>query len=86
MLPGAVSRLKRCVFSRTNRFLDIACGTGDLSINACLKHRHITAFGVDFILPMVKEATNKAEKEGLSGQNKFYSGKCTESAVWGKCF
>ena len=66
--------IKKMRFFRTNMFLDIACGTGDLSINASLKHRHITVFGVDFILPMVKEATHKTEKEGLSGRINYIQG------------
>jgi len=55
-------------------FLDIACGTGDLSINACLKHRHIKAFGVDFVFPMVKVGKDKVKKKGLSGQLNFMQG------------
>ena len=66
--------IKKMRFFRTNMFLDIACGTGDLSINASLKHRHIRVFGVDFILPMVKEATRKTEKKGLSGRINYIQG------------
>jgi len=61
-------------FFSTNRFLDVACGTGDLSINACLKHRHIKAFGVDFVFPMVSAGKEKVEKKGLSGQLNFMQG------------
>jgi len=66
--------IKKMRFFRTNIFLDIACGTGDLSINASLKHRHITVFGVDFILPMVKEATQKTKKKGLSDRINYIQG------------
>jgi demethylmenaquinone methyltransferase/2-methoxy-6-polyprenyl-1,4-benzoquinol methylase len=61
-------------FFSTNRFLDVACGTGDLSINACLKHRHIKAFGVDFVFPMVMMGREKVGKRGLSGQLNFMQG------------
>jgi len=66
--------IKKMRFFRTNRFLDIACGTGDLSINACLKHRHIKAFSVDFVFPMVRAGKEKVEKKGLSGQVNFMQG------------
>ena len=56
------------IFSRTNRFLDIACGTGDLSINACLEHRNIPVDAVDFVFPMVKAGNEKTKKKGLSGR------------------
>jgi demethylmenaquinone methyltransferase/2-methoxy-6-polyprenyl-1,4-benzoquinol methylase len=61
-------------FFRTNQLLDVACGTGDLSINACLKHRHIKAFGVDFVFPMVMLGKEKVEKKGLSSQLNFMQG------------
>ena len=57
--------VKKMVFSRTNRFLDIACGTGDLSINACLEHRDISVVGVDFVYPMVKAARKSQRKKIL---------------------
>ena len=66
--------IKKMRFFHTNRFLDVACGTGDLSINACLKHRHIKAFGVDFVFPMVTVGKEKVEKKGLSGQLSFMQG------------
>jgi demethylmenaquinone methyltransferase/2-methoxy-6-polyprenyl-1,4-benzoquinol methylase len=66
--------IKKMRFFRTNRFLDIACGTGDLSINACLKHTHIKAIGVDFVFPMVRTGKEKVEKKDLSGQLNFMQG------------
>src|SRR5664280_47716 len=66
--------IKKMRFFRTNMFLDVACGTGDLSINACLKHHHIKVFGVDFVFPMVRAGKGKVEKKGLSGQVSFMHG------------
>jgi demethylmenaquinone methyltransferase / 2-methoxy-6-polyprenyl-1,4-benzoquinol methylase len=66
--------IKKMRFFRTNRFLDVACGTGDLSINACIKYHHIKAFGVDFVFPMVMVGKEKVEKKGLSGQLNFMQG------------
>ena len=66
--------IKRMRFFRTNMFLDVACGTGDLSINACHKHRHIKAFGVDFVFPMVRAGKDKVKNKGLSSQLNFMQG------------
>jgi demethylmenaquinone methyltransferase/2-methoxy-6-polyprenyl-1,4-benzoquinol methylase len=66
--------IKKMRFFRTNMFLDVACGTGDLSINACLKHRHIKAVGVDFVFPMVKAGKDKVKKKVLSSQLNFMQG------------
>jgi demethylmenaquinone methyltransferase/2-methoxy-6-polyprenyl-1,4-benzoquinol methylase len=66
--------IKKMRFFRTNMFLDVACGTGDLSINACLQHRHITSFGVDFVFPMVKAGKEKGKKKGLSAQLNLMQG------------
>jgi demethylmenaquinone methyltransferase/2-methoxy-6-polyprenyl-1,4-benzoquinol methylase len=66
--------IKKMRFFRTNMFLDVACGTGDLSINACLKHCHITSFGVDFVFPMVSVGKEKVEKKGLTDQINLMQG------------
>ena len=66
--------IKKMVFFRTNRFLDIACGTGDLSINACLEHRNVSVTGVDFVYPMVKAANDKARGKSLSQRINFLQG------------
>lgn len=66
--------IKKMVFFKTKRFLDIACGTGDLSINACLKHRDILVDGVDFVYQMVHAANDKAKKKNLSGRTNFIQG------------
>lgn len=66
--------VKKMVFFRTNRFLDIACGTGDLSIDACLEHRDISVTGVDFVYPMMKAAKDKVRKKELSGKINFIQG------------
>jgi len=64
----------KMVFFKTNRFLDVACGTGDLSINACLEHRDISVAGVDFVFPMVESANDKARKKGLSNRINLIQG------------
>ncbi|MGP8153214.1 MAG: bifunctional demethylmenaquinone methyltransferase/2-methoxy-6-polyprenyl-1,4-benzoquinol methylase UbiE [Smithella sp.] len=57
--------IKKMDFFKTNRFLDICCGTGDLSINTCLEHRNISVAAVDFVFPMVKMGNDKVKKKGL---------------------
>jgi len=66
--------IKKMIFFKTKKFLDIACGTGDLSINACLEHRDISVTGVDFVYPMVQAAEEKAKKKNLSGRINFIHG------------
>ena len=66
--------VKKMVFFRTKRFLDIACGTGDLSINARLEHRDISVTGLDFVYPMVKAAKDKVRKKELSCEINFIQG------------
>lgn len=62
------------VFFRTKRFLDVACGTGDLSVNACFKHHDILVTGIDFVYPMVKAANEKAKKKNLNNRINFIQG------------
>jgi demethylmenaquinone methyltransferase/2-methoxy-6-polyprenyl-1,4-benzoquinol methylase len=66
--------IKKMVFFKTKRFLDIACGTGDLSINACLKNHDVSVTGVDLVYPMVKAADDKAKKKNLSGRLNLIQG------------
>ena len=70
--------IKKMVFFKTKRFLDIACGTGDLSINACLKNRDISVDGVDFVYQMVNAANEKAKNKNLSGRINFMQGNALE--------
>ncbi len=58
--------VKKMRFGQTNRFLDVACGTGDLAVEAAHKNRDVTATGTDFVIEMVRAAGRKARKNGLS--------------------
>jgi demethylmenaquinone methyltransferase/2-methoxy-6-polyprenyl-1,4-benzoquinol methylase len=66
--------VKQMIFPETKRFLDIACGTGDLSINACLEHQDISVAAVDFVYPMVQVGKYKAKKIGLLERINFVRG------------
>jgi len=56
---------KMCFF-KTNRYLDVACGTGDLSIAAALKHPQINVVGIDFVREMVQAGKSKIEKRNMT--------------------
>ena len=61
-------------FFKTKRFLDIACGTGDLSIDAARKHPEITVNGVDFVPEMIQVGREKVYQERLSERIQFMAG------------
>jgi demethylmenaquinone methyltransferase / 2-methoxy-6-polyprenyl-1,4-benzoquinol methylase len=56
---------KECLAGDTRRLLDIACGTGDLSITiAKLMRSPIEITGLDFSQPMLDIAKHKAQRHG----------------------
>jgi demethylmenaquinone methyltransferase / 2-methoxy-6-polyprenyl-1,4-benzoquinol methylase len=58
--------VKKMRFFQTHRYLDVACGTGDLSITAAVKHPQITVTGVDFVPEMVAAAKNKVRMKNMA--------------------
>ncbi len=58
--------VKKMRFLNTKRFLDVACGTADLSIDAARKHGNVSVTGIDFVFEMLDLGKNKVEKKGLS--------------------
>lgn len=66
--------VKKMRFLRTKRFLDIACGTGDLSIDVARKYPGITVNGVDFVWEMIRVGREKIDQEKLSGRIQFMTG------------
>jgi demethylmenaquinone methyltransferase/2-methoxy-6-polyprenyl-1,4-benzoquinol methylase len=65
---------KKMQFFQTNRYLDVACGTGDLSIAAAERHPDISVTGLDFVDEMVEAARNKVQKKKLSGRIQIMQG------------
>jgi len=57
--------VKKMRFFNTWRFLDVACGTADLSVDASHRHSRINVTGVDFVFEMLDLGRNKVEKKGL---------------------
>jgi demethylmenaquinone methyltransferase/2-methoxy-6-polyprenyl-1,4-benzoquinol methylase len=58
--------LSKMLFPRTGKFLDVACGTGDLSVGAALQYPSIQVTGIDFVAEMVRVGKNKVDKRGLT--------------------
>jgi demethylmenaquinone methyltransferase/2-methoxy-6-polyprenyl-1,4-benzoquinol methylase len=58
--------IKKMCFFRTDRFLDVATGTGDLSIGAAMKYPQIRVTSVDFVSEMVRAGKQKVERKNLS--------------------
>jgi demethylmenaquinone methyltransferase/2-methoxy-6-polyprenyl-1,4-benzoquinol methylase len=59
---------KKMRFFKTNKYLDVACGTGDLSIAAALQHPQISVAGIDFVSEMVQAGKSKIEKKNMTGK------------------
>jgi demethylmenaquinone methyltransferase/2-methoxy-6-polyprenyl-1,4-benzoquinol methylase len=57
---------KKMRFPQTHRYLDVACGTGDLSVAAAVKHPEIYVTGLDFVPEMVEAAKSKVQKKKLA--------------------
>lgn len=60
--------VKKMRFPTTQRFLDVACGTGDLSVDAVRRHPGITVSGVDFVPEMVYAGREKIVGEKLNNR------------------
>lgn len=69
---------KKMIFFQTNRYLDVACGTGDLSFAAAVKHPQIKVTGLDFVEEMVAAAKDKARKKNLAHRVQIIQGDALE--------
>ncbi len=58
--------IKKMSFPEAGSFLDVACGTGDLSIGAALKYPQIRVTGIDFVPEMIRVGKHKVDERGLS--------------------
>lgn len=66
--------VRKMKFFKTKRLLDIACGTGDLSIIACNENSDVYVDAVDFVYPMLQVGNDKAKKNGLVEKITFIQG------------
>jgi demethylmenaquinone methyltransferase/2-methoxy-6-polyprenyl-1,4-benzoquinol methylase len=58
----AVSEMK---FFNTNRFLDVATGTGDLALDCANTYQDVQVIGVDFVEEMVNNGLKKVDTQNL---------------------
>jgi demethylmenaquinone methyltransferase/2-methoxy-6-polyprenyl-1,4-benzoquinol methylase len=65
---------KKMRFGPTNRYLDVACGTGDLCIEAVSMHPAVSVTGVDFVPEMLELGQEKIDRRGLSNRVAFAQG------------
>ncbi|MEE9910583.1 MAG: bifunctional demethylmenaquinone methyltransferase/2-methoxy-6-polyprenyl-1,4-benzoquinol methylase UbiE [Deltaproteobacteria bacterium] len=73
-------------FFQTNRYLDVACGTGDLSIAAAVKHPQISVTGIDFVPAMVEAAKSKVKKKILADRIQVMPGDALQLPFENNCF
>lgn len=67
-----------CLDNKPRRLLDLGCGTGDLTINiARLSEKDVEIIGLDFSLPMLARARQKAVKAGVADKVAFILGEAT---------
>ncbi len=60
--------VKKMRFFKTGRFLDVACGTADLSIDAARRYSDIRVTGIDLVFEMVDLGKQKVDRKALSGR------------------
>jgi demethylmenaquinone methyltransferase / 2-methoxy-6-polyprenyl-1,4-benzoquinol methylase len=64
-----------CLAEKPRRVLDLGCGTGDLTINiARLAAKDVEIVGLDYSLPMLERAREKAARAGVGGKVSFILG------------
>jgi demethylmenaquinone methyltransferase/2-methoxy-6-polyprenyl-1,4-benzoquinol methylase len=69
---------RACFEGRPRRILDLACGTGDLTIGiARLAGQDVEITGLDYSPPMLARARRKAMAAGLGDRVKFIEGDAT---------
>ncbi|OPY68844.1 MAG: Demethylmenaquinone methyltransferase [Syntrophorhabdaceae bacterium PtaU1.Bin034] len=66
--------VKKMLFGRTNRFLDVASGTADLAIDAAVKYPAISVIGLDFVKEMLDLGQDKLVRKRLSERIRLVHG------------
>lgn len=64
-------------FFQTQRLLDVACGTGDLAMDAVSRYSPIKAVGLDFVKEMMDRAQPKLSKAGMADRIRLVQGDAT---------
>ncbi len=69
---------KACLEGKPRRILDLGCGTGDLAISmARLAENNVKITGLDYSLPMLELAREKAVKANAGERVRFIHGEAT---------
>jgi demethylmenaquinone methyltransferase/2-methoxy-6-polyprenyl-1,4-benzoquinol methylase len=69
---------RACLEDSPKRVLDLGCGTGDLTINIALRAGDdVEIIGMDYSLPMLERAREKAARAGVSNKAGFVHGDAT---------
>ena len=67
-----------CLESKPKRILDLGCGTGDLTVSLARQaDSNVKITGLDYSLPMLERARQKAEKAGVIEKINFIHGEAT---------
>jgi demethylmenaquinone methyltransferase / 2-methoxy-6-polyprenyl-1,4-benzoquinol methylase len=66
--------VRKMRFGVTNRFLDVACGTADLSIDAARAYPGVAVTGADFVYEMLGSGQVKVADGGLSERVRLVEG------------
>lgn len=70
---------RACLDKEPRRVLDLGCGTGDLTIAlARLAEKGVEITGLDYSLPMLERARQKAARAGVGERIKFVHGEATQ--------
>ena len=76
-----------CLEGDPYTFLDLGCGTGDLAFTvARMAKSSIEVTGLDYSIPMLQQAREKAEHKGLSHTVKFIHGQADKLPFPDSCF
>ena len=65
------------IFFNTNRFLDVATGTGDLALDCANTYQNVQVTGVDFVQEMVNNGLKKVDTQNLEHRVEFKWGDAT---------
>ena len=65
-------------FFKSYKFLDLAAGTGDLTIDAVKRHPNIKAVGLDFVQAMVDNGNRKIKQQNLNKKAALKFGDATD--------
>ncbi len=65
-------------FFKTNRFLDVATGTGDLAIDCAKSYPNVSVTGIDFVQEMVDVGIKKVAATNLQEKVDLLQGNATE--------